>query len=556
MTTTTVSTAATAEAGDARRATGDPNVAIGRRAFGSVWKGSVVMAIVFGATAASSAASYVSSFPTEASRQEIAASLSGDSGFAVLFGQTSAIGTVGGYTMYKTYVFLTTIGAIWALLIATRVLRGEEDTGRWQMLLAGRTSPSRATLATIIALAGAVAIVFVGTTLLVLAAGAKPDIGFRAADCVLYGLAMAAAPAVFGAAATVCSQLAQTRRLATGLSAAVLGVFFVIRMIGDASPGTHWLLWATPLGWIELVQPFTDNNIWPLVPAVVVTVAAGAVAVVLAGRRDAGAGVIVSNDVRPARAYGLGSPTRLATRLNLPVLLAWTLGVTATSFVFGIVAKAASGAIGGSDSANNMLNELGAQGTGALQFFGAIFLITGAVLALVPASQIGPARDEEATGRLSQVLAAPPTRVGWLTGRLAIAAVAIVVLGVLSGVTGWLGAASQGMSLDFGKLVVAGINIIPAALLALGLGALALAVIPRFATIVVYAVVGWSIIIDLVGSLISGLDFLTKASIFHYVALAPSEDPHWGSLAIMTLVAVALAAVAVLVFDKRDLALD
>jgi ABC-2 type transport system permease protein len=112
------------------------------------------------------------------------------------------------------------------------------------------------------------------------------------------------------------------------------------------------------------------------------------------------------------------------------------------------------------------------------------------------------------------------------------------------------------MSLDFGTLVVAGINIIPAALLALGLGALAFAVIPRFATIVVYAVVGWSIIIDLVGSLISGLDWMTKASIFHYVALAPSEDPHWASLAIMTVIAIGFAAVAVLVFDKRDLALD
>jgi ABC-2 type transport system permease protein len=458
--------------------------------------------------------------------------------------------------MYKTYVFLTTIGAVWALLAATRLLRGEEDAGRWQLLLAGRTSPARATLATIVALAGAVGIVFVGTTALVMAAGAKPDIGFSAGDCVLYGLAMAAAPAVFGALATVCSQLAQTRRLATGLSTAVLGVFFVIRMIGDASPGTHWLLWATPLGWIELVQPFTDNDVWPLVPAVLVTIGAAAAAVVLSGRRDAGAGVITSNDVRPARPFGLRSPAGLATRLNLPVLVAWAVGVMATSFVFGIVTKAAADAVTGSDSAANMLNELGAQGTGALQFLGAVFLITGAVLALVPASQIGPARDEEATGRLSQVLAAPPTRVAWLVGRLALAAVAIVVLGVLSGITGWLGAASQGLSLDAGTLVVAGINIIPAALLALGLGALAFAIVPRAATIVIYLVVGWSIIVDLLGSLIGGLDWLSKASIFHYVALAPSEDPNWTSLLIMTIIAVVLAAAAVVIFDRRDLALD
>ena len=50
-------------------------------------------------------------------------------GIAMLLGPVSAIDTVGGYTVYKGFVFLTTIGAIWGLLVATRLLRGEEDTG-------------------------------------------------------------------------------------------------------------------------------------------------------------------------------------------------------------------------------------------------------------------------------------------------------------------------------------------------------------------------------------------------------------------------------------------
>ena len=86
------------------------------------------------------------------------------------------------------------------------------------------------------------------------------------------------APLVFVATAALCSQLAQTRRLATALSVGLLGGAFVIRMVADASEGSHWLLWATPLGWVELMAPFTANRLSPVIPAVVVTLVLGGLA--------------------------------------------------------------------------------------------------------------------------------------------------------------------------------------------------------------------------------------------------------------------------------------
>ena len=35
---------------------------------------------------------------------------------------------------------LMILGAIWGLLTSTRLLRGEEDSGRWELLLAGQTT--------------------------------------------------------------------------------------------------------------------------------------------------------------------------------------------------------------------------------------------------------------------------------------------------------------------------------------------------------------------------------------------------------------------------------
>ena len=114
---------------------------------------------------------------------------------------------------------------------------------------------------------------------------------------MLYGSSLAIPPAVFVGVGAVTSQLGRTRRAATGLGIVVFGVAFVVRMIADAGPDTRWLLWATPFGWTELMRPFTRNDAWPLVPAVVTVLALATIAVVLASRRDAGDGVLASRDV-------------------------------------------------------------------------------------------------------------------------------------------------------------------------------------------------------------------------------------------------------------------
>src|SRR5262249_21714623 len=126
--------------------------------------------------------------------------------------------------------------------------------------------------------------------------------------------------------------------------------------------------------------------------------------------------------------------------------------------------------------------------------------------------------------------------------------------GMLGGVGAWAGARSQGVHVGIGSLAVAGMNIIPAALVALATGALVLAVAPRFASSSVYVLVAWSFVIDLLASLITGLRPLAKVSIFHYVRLAPALDPDRTALAVLTALAVVLAVVAVVLLDRRDLA--
>lgn len=528
----------------------DAELAITRRSFKQIWVGAVVWAVVFGGTAATSALSYVSSFPDQASREQIAATTGQDTGLAILLGPVDAIDTVGGYTVYKCYVFLTAIGAIWGLLAATRLLRGEEDTGRWQLVLAGGTRASRATSATLAALAAGVGMLFTGTALIVWLAGRDPDVGFATADTVLYGLSIAIAPAVFVALGALTSQLGRSRRLATGLGMAVFGVAFVVRMIADAGPGTKWLLWFTPFGWTERMRPFTENDTRPLVLAASALFALAAGAIVLAGRRDAGAGVVASRDVVPPRPFGLASPLGLAARVELPVLLAWCAGVVATGLCFGIIAEVATGAL--PESLGDTLDRFGVQGSFVKQYFGVAFLLVGTVVALLPASQIGAAAQEETSGRLVHLLARPVRRASLLGGRLALAGAAVVVAGLLAGLGGWLGATSQGVDPGLASMLGAGLNVVPTALLVLGIGALVLAVLPEAATPTVYAVVIASLIIDLLASMVSSLAWLDHVSLFHYMALAPAQDPDPATLLVTLVAAAALCVAATAIFERRD----
>ena len=67
-------------------------------------------------------------------------------------------------------------------------------------------------------------------------------------------------------------------------------------------------------------------------------------------------------------------------------------------------------------------------------------------------------------------------------------------------------------------------------------------------------VVIWSAVIDLVGSLVTSASWLDRLSIFHYLALAPAAPVHATTVIITTATAVALGAVAVALFARRDLA--
>jgi ABC-2 type transport system permease protein len=134
-----------------------------------------------------------------------------------------------------------------------------------------------------------------------------------------------------------------------------------------------------------------------------------------------------------------------------------------------------------------------------------------------------------------------------------LAALTAAVLALVAAVLVWVGAASAGASVSFASMLEAGANTLPVALLFLGLGALAYAIVPRAGTGIAFGLVGASFLWDTIGSLADVPGWVLGLSPFHHVAFVPADDFQAAAAAIMLAIAALAAVVAVRLFERRDL---
>ncbi len=351
----------------------------------------VLWGYVFGILVVSSAYSYSSIYKTHAQRIALERSFGSNFAVSALFGPAPRLQTVAGFTVFKVSMVVMITGAVWGLLTATRLLRGEEEAGRWELLLTGRCTRRGATAQALGGLAAGALVVWVLSALIVGASGRLSRIAIGVGPALFLALALVASAVMFLAVGALTSQLAPTRRQAAAYAAVVLGVSYALRMVADAGLGLQWMRWTSPLGWVEELHPLTAPHWLPFVPIAGFTVAVGVMAVHLAGARDLGASTLPDHPDARARLWWLGGPTGLTARLVRPSVIGWWIAIAVSALLTGFVAKAAGATIAGS-SLHSVLSRLGASGAGTVSYLGLASLIIAVLVALVGAGQLTAAR--------------------------------------------------------------------------------------------------------------------------------------------------------------------
>jgi len=521
--------------------------ALARRTFADSRARNISFAVLFALVAYINPVGYRSTYPTLADRLGFLHAFGGNASVRLFYGQPFDLLSVGGYAAWRVGGMMAIFAAMWGLLAAVRALRAEEDTGRQEVVLAGVLSRSRVYVARLTATAaGALLLWF--ALLLGLIAGGLP-----VAESAYLALATVTVVPVFVGVGALASQLAPTRRLALELSSFVLVIALALRVIADTASGLQWLRWATPLGWVEELHPFTGPRPAVLLLALACAAALIALAGWIAVRRDVGRGLLAVRDSAAPRMRLLSSPTALALREERGSLAGWLLGSGAFALIIGAISTSVSSA-GVSSNFERQLRKVAAVSiTTPAGYIGLCFLFFILIISLFCCAQIAAARHEESQERLETLLALPVQRGRWLAGRLALAVAGSVGIALLSGILAWVGAAAQGAGISLSSMLEAAGNCLPVALLFLGLAVLAFAVLPRASAGLGYGLVATAFVWQLFGALLGAPKWLLDISPFAHVGLVPAQSFRAGDALAMLAIAALAGVAALWAFRRRDL---
>ncbi|MGD0284426.1 MAG: hypothetical protein ABSB12_02445, partial [Candidatus Saccharimonadales bacterium] len=204
-----------------------PQTVISRFVARRTFRSASVWALIFGIFVASKAIGFVKAYPTALARQKVIANFSDNIGIKIILGPLHHASTVASYVTWNTLAIMVIIGSIWALLLATKMFRGEEEAGRSELLLVGQTTARRAALNTMAGLTASLAFFYVILSSVFTLVGKYHDVNINIRSALFYALVVISGVLVFMMVGSLTSQLMPTRSRAAAVATAVFGISFI-----------------------------------------------------------------------------------------------------------------------------------------------------------------------------------------------------------------------------------------------------------------------------------------------------------------------------------------
>ena len=510
-------------------------------------RGALLMAVGVAVCVAIEVASYNAAYPNGVSPLQFKM-FEDNPTVRMMQGAPIALDSAGGFTVWDGGWMIQLLVAVWALLTTSRLLRGEEDVERTDLVLAGPIRTTRATALSPVIVAAAALLIGVATTVTMLC------VQDRTEGSVLLVLALAGVTATFASVAAVTSQLVNVRRRAAALAAGVLAVAYILRMVGNSTDARSWVRWTTPLGWMDELKPYGDPDLRALLPMLVIPVLLAALAVMLRARRDIGGALLATDAGREPHLRLLGSPTAFAWRSNRAVLLGWILVLGAYAAVMGALISTMIDWLAKDESYQKIMTDLGLdQALTILGFLGLIGVVFGVAVALQVAWRMGAARGEEESGRVEAILARPVSRLRWLGGHALLSLLGGALLLATTGTALYLGVAASGSDeITWDNSMRSVLNALPVVVLIGGLAVFSFGLLPRLTVAITVTVTVVGYIVTLLGPALSWPAWVLNLSPFTHLAWVPAVPWAATSGIVMTCLGLVLLGIGLLAFNRRD----
>lgn len=530
---------------------------IARFTFRQMLRGAVIFAVAVGLIAVIQGVGLQNAFPTQAERTKVVTVLGANPTIGLFYGEPAHSDTPAGYMYYRDGIVSALIAGIWGLLFATRMFRAQEEDGRSELLLSGPTTTSRMGIEILLGIVGGLTVAFLILTAIITASGRLDYIGLSLGQSAYFAFALTINAAVFAAIGAFTSQLADTRRKAILLGVVPLVILELMRSIGNIIHDLYWLKNFTPFGWIDQMHPVYDHKPLWILPLVITPIIFATLAIWISSRRDLGSSVLQAKDRAKSHYWLLGNSLGMSFRQTRGVMLAWFLGTLSFAVVIVALTKSAVDAFRGETTATTLLQSLGGNGPSLEETFISVgSMIIVMMLMAMTIWGVGNMRGEEAKGLLDNLLVRKVSRSKWLAGRVLLLIVAAIIFCTISNFTTWIIAQSQDINISLHTMLLDGLNLLAPVIVMLGLGVALFGVIPRLATWILYTLLAWSFIEQIVVTIISDenvKNIINSTSLLQPIALVPAQAVDWVQFWQITACGIALLLVGFYAFSRRDL---
>lgn len=525
--------------------------------------------------------SYQTTYPGLEERGPLVQQMQNTDGMRLIYGIMHGPGRLGQLFVWEVGAYAILLTCIMALLLAVSCTRGEEDAGTLELVRASGVRTVTPLIAGMVLVFTACLLVGGGSAAILLAQMASTS-ELTTQGALAFGGVTALSGCTVGLVAMVFAQLRGEARGARAWSFLFVGVTFLLRILADeAISNDDWprwlrtLNWFSPFGWKEVVSPYTEDRMWPLLVFVVVDVVLVMAAVGLYSAREYSRSVLPDSSASSRRLHvpGVEVWTWIDARSQM---VGWSVAILVVAALFGSMTGGLVETLRDSEPTRKMLEQMSASsGTvpGASsedlakaaealspesllgQFYEFLGLYVALLVAIFAVFVVLKWRGEEKVGHLDLELTAGTRHWRSLLARCLWAVVAsVAVLAAASALMGWLGemqmAEEVGAGKSFELSMTSTFGQVPAVVAGIGVVAVLIAVVPRLSG-AIWAVIAGSMFLQMFGGLVDLPGWLRDLSLY---AWAPSvgETWHWPQMVLLTGIGVLGMAVAAASVGRRD----
>lgn len=522
-----------------------------RFGFRQTIKGAVVIGVLGGLMMGAYGSAIVKVYPTDKERQELVKTLEAAPAINFLSGEVKDAGTPASYSIYKSLPMMVLVTSLWGLAVSTRLLRGDEEDGRTEVLASGAIGRRGVATALLAGFGGSfltgVVIMWVLTALL----GMAPGVNLSMSAALYMTLAVFLPGLVFMGVGVLTSQLALTRTRAMLYGAIPLIVLFAVRGMANTSDQLNWLKAWSPFGWSDLMDSVLDPQpIW-IIPSLLFASIFALVGIYFVERRDYGTALLAEDEEVEPNFRLLSSPLTFALRLKKMTFFWWFVGTVITAVFMAALAGTVSDLL--KDSSG--LPRLAAFSPEQIKllFIGESFMVVGLVLLAMVILEIGSIRREEAKLYLDNLLVQPVKRLSWLVGRLVIIGDMVALTAIAAALAIWFMAVAQEIDFTIINALQSLAAVIAGVILVGGIGIFLYGVWPRLSVIGMTIIVGWAFVVDILRNLLQLDDWVEKTSVLYYIPIDPSKSVEWTGIVWLIGIGVVLGALGIVRFTRRDI---